>query len=137
MYKRQSLDYTLRDGLIGSTYNVSGWDYQETTIGLRNLTGRVNADGTVTFWATTSTTSGSGDNGADPNQIVTIIDSLGATALPSESFSVFDAPAAGLRYGGVAYAAPEASTWIMMMAGFASLGYAASRRAWKARALPA
>jgi hypothetical protein len=125
-----SLDYTLQAGLIGSTYNVPGWDYAETTIGLRNLTGEVNANGTVTFWATTSTSSGSGDNGADPNEIVTITDSLGATSLPNESFSVFDGPEAGLRYGGVAYAAatPELSTWGMMFAGFGALALLATRR---------
>lgn len=123
-----SLDYTLRDGLIGSTYDVAGWNYEETTIGLRDLTGRINADGTVTFWATTSTSSASGDNGADPNEIVTITDSLGALTLPGESFSVFDGPQAGLRYGGVAFAAaPEASTWAMMTLGFAALGIAAVR----------
>ncbi len=101
---------------------------------MRNLTGRVNADGTVTLWATTATASGSGDNGADPNAIVTISDTLSSLSLPnSESFSVFDGPVAGLRYGGVAFAAPEASTWAMMAIGFAGLGYAASRRTRKAR----
>ena len=88
-----SLDYTLQAGLIGDTYSVPGWDFGETTIGLRNLTGEVNANGTVTFFATTSTTSGSGDNGADPNEIVKITDVLGDTSLPtSEKFSVFDGP---------------------------------------------
>jgi hypothetical protein len=130
-----SLDYTLQLGLIGSTYNVDGWDYEETTVGLRNLTGRVNADGTVTLWATTSTSSDSNDNGADPNEIVTITDLLGATSLPGESFSVFDGPEAGLRYGGVAFAAaPELSTWGMMFAGFGALALLAVRR--RATGLP-
>jgi hypothetical protein len=126
-----SLDYTLRAGLIGDTYNVSGWDYTETSVGLRNLTGELNKNGTVTFWATTSTTSSSGDNGADPNQIVEITDSLSAMSLPgSETFSTYDGPQAGLRYGGVAFAAaPEASTWAMMLIGFAGLGVGAYRRA--------
>jgi hypothetical protein len=125
-----SLDYTLQAGLIGNTYNVPGWNFEETTIGLRNLTGEVNADGTVTLWATTATTSGSGDNGADPNEIVKITDVLGDTALPgSESFSVFDGPVAGLRYGGVAFAAvPEASTWAMLLLGFAGLGFMGYRK---------
>jgi hypothetical protein len=57
--------------------------------GLRNLTGRVNQDGTVTIWAITSTVSGSGDQGADPNQLVMITDRLAATAaLAGESFAV-------------------------------------------------
>ena len=123
-----SLDYTLQSGLIGDTYTVPGWNFGETTIGLRNLTGQVNANGTVTFWATTSTSSGSGDNGADPNEIVEITDALGQTSLPtSESFSVFDGPEAGLRYGGVAFAAPEPATWAMLLLGFAGLGFAGYR----------
>src|ERR1700677_4704309 len=32
-----SLDYTLQAGLIGDMYSVPGWDFEETTIGLRNL----------------------------------------------------------------------------------------------------
>jgi hypothetical protein len=124
-----SLDYTLQAGLIGDTYTVPDWDFEETTIGLRNLTGEVNANGTVTFWATTSTSSGSGDNGADPNEIVEITDALGDTSLPTtESFSVFDGPVAGLRYGGVAFAAPEPSTWAMLLFGFAGLGFAGYRK---------
>ena len=125
-----SLDYTLQAGLIGDTYSVPGWDYGETTIGLRNLTGTVNANGTVTLWATTGTVSGSGDNGADPNQIVKITDVLGDTALPtSEAFSVFDGPVAGLRYGGVAFAAaPEPSTWAMLLLGFGGLGFVGYRK---------
>jgi hypothetical protein len=92
-----SLDYTLQAGLIGDTYSVPGsvpgWDYGETTIGLRNLTSEVNVNGTVTFSATTATTSGSGDNGADPNEIVKITDALDDTSLPTgETFSVFDGP---------------------------------------------
>jgi hypothetical protein len=56
--------------------------------GLRNLTGRVNRDGTVTIWAITSTVSGNGDQGADPNKLVMIKDKLAATALPAgESFT--------------------------------------------------
>jgi hypothetical protein len=72
---------------------------------LRDLAGRINSDGTITLWADTSTISASGDNGADPNEIVQITDLLGATSLPfSEKFSVLDGPQYGLWYGGVAYA---------------------------------
>jgi len=123
------LDYTLQSNLIGRTYHVPGWDFEETTVGLRNLAGRLNADGTVTLWGTTSTTSGSGDNGADPNEIVVITDSLAATSLPgSEHFSVFDSPKVGLRYGGVGYVTgasagvPEPSTWAMTALGLGALG---------------
>jgi PEP-CTERM motif len=125
-----SLDYTLQAGLIGDTYSVPGWNFGETTIGLRNLSAKLNADGTVTFWATTSTSSDSGDNGADPNQIVEITDALGDTSLPTgEKFSVFDGPVAGLRYGGVAFAAaPEPSTWAMLLLGFGGLGFVGYRK---------
>jgi hypothetical protein len=58
------------------------------TDGLRNLTGRVHRDGSVTIWAVTSTVSGSGDQGADPNKLVAIIDNLAATSLPAgETFT--------------------------------------------------
>ncbi len=127
------LDYTLRTGLIGDPYGVTGWNYEETAIGLRNLTARFDGNGDITFWATTATSSSSGDNGADPNQIVEITDALAATTLPTnESFAVFDPAKAGLRYGGVAYATPEPSTWAMIALGFAGLGWAA-RRGAKAR----
>ena len=132
------LDYTLKSGLIGQTYSVTGWNYQETTVGLRNLTGKVNANGTVTLFATTATTSGSGDNGADPNEIVDITDLLSSTTLPNnEAFSVLDGPVAGLRYGGVAYAAPEASTWAMLILGFAGLGFMGYRKGRAAKAATA
>jgi hypothetical protein len=75
------------------------------TIGLRNMDGVVNqAAGTVTLWAVTSTLSASGDNGADPNKVVTITDQLSATTLPAnESFSVVVGPTYGTVYRGVAH----------------------------------
>jgi len=125
------LDYVLRNQLIGSTYNVSGTISGQTgssgpvtTIGLRNLAGRVNADGTVSLFATTATTSNSGDTGADPNEVVTISDLLSQTILPAnEAFSVFDGPQYGTRYGGVALApVPEPGAWALMLFGFGALG---------------
>jgi hypothetical protein len=84
------LAYTLQAGLnLGQPYNVSGYPaginaatglpWAPATDGLRNITGRVNRNGTVTIWAITSTVSGSGDQGADPNKLVTITDELGAS----------------------------------------------------------
>jgi hypothetical protein len=47
----------------------------------------VNRDGTATIWAVTSTVSGSGDQGADPNKLVEITDPLATTApAAGESF---------------------------------------------------
>lgn len=99
------LDYVLTNNLIGTSYTLTGYDGQYptvTTVGLRNLSGVVNGN-TVTLWATTSTSSGSGDQGADPNEVVTITDYLPATTLPNESFGVLGAATYGSVYRGVAY----------------------------------
>jgi hypothetical protein len=54
---------------------------------VRNITGHVNRDGTATVWGITSTVSGSGDQGADPNKLVAITDRLSATSpAGNESF---------------------------------------------------
>jgi hypothetical protein len=44
--------------------------------------GKIHRDGTVSLYATTSTISAGGDQGADPNKLVTVTDVLGATSLP-------------------------------------------------------
>jgi hypothetical protein len=68
---------------------ATGLPWAPAADGLRNITGRGNPNGTVTIWAITSTVSGNGDQGADPNQLVTITDNLAATTLPaSEQFEV-------------------------------------------------
>jgi hypothetical protein len=85
-----TLAYTLQTGLnLGVPYTVSGYPtgnnsvthlpWAPATAGLRNVTGRVNGDGTVTIYAITSTVSGSGDQGADPNQLVKVTDNLSNT----------------------------------------------------------
>jgi hypothetical protein len=86
--------------VAGNTVDVGPW--APANDGLRNLTGRVNANGTVTLWATTSTVSGSGDQGADPNSLVTTTDPTGATTLPAgESFSTVVTPTYGQVVRGV------------------------------------
>jgi hypothetical protein len=103
-----NLAYTLKNGLdLGVPYAVpnsaagdvyptgnndgvggTGFPWAPATDGLRNITGVVNGDGTVTIYAITSTVSGSGDQGADPNKLVTITDTLSDSSLPAaESFS--------------------------------------------------
>jgi len=94
-----TLAYTMQAGLaLGAPYTVknyptgnntlTGLPWSPATDGLRNITGRVNRDGTATIWAITSTVSGSGDQGADPNRLVMITDKLAATTLPAgESFT--------------------------------------------------
>ncbi|HUN27885.1 MAG TPA: hypothetical protein VMU67_16405 [Steroidobacteraceae bacterium] len=105
------LDYVLTNGLIGLVDpSLNGYDgpYPAvTTIGLRNLTGVVNREGTVTLWATTATSSASGDSGADPNRVVRITDELAATTMTTqiaaEQFATIAGPTYGTVYRGVAY----------------------------------
>jgi hypothetical protein len=106
------LAYTLTSGLgLGVPYTVAGYPtgnnsgtggtgfpWAPATDGLRNITGVVNGDGTATIYAITSTISGSGDQGADPNRLVVITDNLSSTTLPSkESFTTLKTA----RYGEV------------------------------------
>ena len=113
------LAYTLQNGLdLGQSYAVAGYPtgnndtmggsglpWAPATDGLRNISGRVNHDGTVTIYATTSPVSGSGDQGAAPNKVVAITDWLGADS-PAvagyESFRTIAPAQYGVRYGGVA-----------------------------------
>ncbi len=103
------LDYVLQSGLnLGTPYQVapdhrgdryptglnstdSGTDlpWAPATDGLRGLTGHVNPNGTVSLWASTSTVSGSGDQGADPNKLVKITDNLGATSASQVTYERF------------------------------------------------
>ena len=78
--------YVLQDGLnIGVPYSVPNYpaSIDPATGGCRNITGRRNGDGTVTIYATTSTISNNGDQGADPNKLVKVTDLLSATTLPA------------------------------------------------------
>jgi hypothetical protein len=79
--------YTVKDYPTGNN-PATGLPWSPATDGLRNLTGRVNRDGTVTIWAITSTVSGNGDQGADPNKLVMIKDRVAATTVPAgETFT--------------------------------------------------
>jgi hypothetical protein len=109
------LAYTLQSGLnLGQPYTVPGYPTGTNTVtglpwapatdGLRNLTGRVNPDGTVTIWAISSTVSGSGDQGADPDKLVAITDQAGATTLPAaEHFQTVRTAQAGTVLRGVSF----------------------------------
>jgi hypothetical protein len=109
------LAYTLQKGLnLGKPYTVPGYptaDNPATGLpwapaadGLRNIVGRVNGNGTASIWAVTSTVSGDGDEGADPNRLVAITDNLGATTpAPSEGFSTVRAAGAGEVLRGVSF----------------------------------
>ena len=117
------LAYTLQNGLaLGTPYTVAGYPvgdnaatslpWAPATDGLRNLTGRVNRDGSVTLYAVTSTVSGSGDQGADPNQLVSITDRPAAAAPSSrEQFTSVLAPKYGQAVRGVTLAPDSHWRW--------------------------
>jgi hypothetical protein len=82
--------YTLQKNLLlGKPYTVKGYPsgtnsatslpWAPAADGLRNITGRVLSNGDVQIWGITSTVSGSGDQGADPNSLVTVTDVLANT----------------------------------------------------------
>jgi hypothetical protein len=104
--------YTLQNGLgLGTTIAVPGMpdSLRPANDGLRTLTGRVNGDGTATLWAVTSTVSAEVDQGADPNQLVAITDSVASRTLPaSESFRVLQTAPYGQALRGVVFV-PAAS----------------------------
>ena len=102
---------------LGQPYDVPGYPlgdnaatglpWAPATDGLRNISGRVNPNGTVTIWAVTSTVSGGGDQGGDPNQLVSITDRPTASApAAAEQFETVMAP----RYGQVVRGVSPAPT---------------------------
>ena len=114
------LAYTLTAGLdLGVPYTVTGYPtgnnsgtggtgfpWAPATDGLRNITGVVNGDGTATIYAITSTISGSGDQGADPNKLVAITDNLsagGPTPPSGESFTTLKSAGNGEVLRGVSF----------------------------------
>jgi hypothetical protein len=118
------LAYVLTNGLqLGTPYTVPGYPtglnagsadasnpdglpWSPATDGLRNLTGQVNPDGTVTIWAITSTVSGAGDTGADPNKLVVITDKVRDTTAAeaaNEKFQTLEAAGFGEVLRGVSW----------------------------------
>ena len=115
------LDYVLRTnlGLSAPTpYVVNGTGgsfYRTAPDGLRNITGRNNGDGTVTIFAITSTASSSSDvtagnaafdEGCDPNQMVSITDTIANTSPSvgaSESFTLLQTAQYGQVLRGVCF----------------------------------
>ena len=100
-----SLAYTLQNGLnLGQPYAVANYptSLNPSTDGLRNIAGKINGNGTVTIYAITSTVSSNGDQGADPNKLVAITDTIAATTLPAgEQFTTLRSANAGEVLRGV------------------------------------
>ena len=124
------LAYVLKNGLnLGVNYTVTGGlnadgsvnprggsnAYTTATDGLLNIAGRVNGDGTVTIYAMTSTVStGTGDQGADPNKLVSITDTLAytnAAQASSEGFAELRTAAYGEVLRGIAVALIRSEQW--------------------------
>jgi hypothetical protein len=96
------LAYTLQTGLeLGVPYTVNNYPtgtntatklpWAPATDGIRNITGSADFFGHVVIYGITSTVSGSGDQGADPNRLVAVIDDIAntdATKAANEKFSI-------------------------------------------------
>ncbi len=110
------LAYTLQNGLkLGTPYNINGYPsgtnaatglpWAPSSDGLRNITGRVES-GVATIWAITSTVSGNGDTGADPNQLVAISDTVkntDPTVAAAEKFALLRTAGFGGVLRGVSF----------------------------------
>lgn len=100
-------DYTLNAGLgLGVPYTakglptgtnaVTGTPWTPAVDGIRNFTGTVNRNGTVTLYGVTTSIGGVSDYGADPNKLVSVTDSVAATAQPAgEQYSTLETAATG------------------------------------------
>jgi hypothetical protein len=115
--KTWSLAYILQTGLeLGIPYTVNNYPtgtntatklpWSPATDGIRNITGSV--DGAkVTIYGITSTVSGSGDQGADPNRLVAVTDVLSntdATKAAAEQFTIVRKTGFAEVLRGVSYA---------------------------------
>jgi hypothetical protein len=97
--QKWALAYVLQNGLeLGVPYTVAGYPsgnntatglpWAPATDGLRNITGYT-ADDLVVVYGITSTVSGSGDQGADPNKLVGVLDVLSNTDPGFASYETF------------------------------------------------
>jgi hypothetical protein len=100
------LKYTIPASSIPG-YNVGGIGNLQA-VGLRNISGITLDNGVVTIYAVTSTGGQTlNDEGADPNQLVSVTDPVAAKTLPaSASFTVIRTAAYGNVLRGVAVLSP-------------------------------
>ena len=105
------LDYTLTAGLdLYQPKIVPDYPVATYTTGLRNMTGKVNEDGTVTIYAITSQFSSMSGGEPDPTRLVTIRDRLSAMTAPAadtddgpETFVTLQVSKVGEAIRGVAF----------------------------------
>ncbi|HEX3373976.1 MAG TPA: hypothetical protein VHS13_07170 [Edaphobacter sp.] len=100
--KTWNLAYVLQTGLdLGIPYTVTNYPtgnnpatnlpWAPATDGIRNITGSVDKNGKATIYGITSTVSGNGDQGADPNRLVAVTDDLSntnAAKAANENFTI-------------------------------------------------
>ena len=108
-------DYTLNAGLdLGVPYTVpglptgvnpiTGTPWTPAVDGIRNFTGKVNRDGTVSLYGVTTSVGGVSDYGADPNKLVSVTDKVAATSLPAgEKYRTLKTASAGDVMRGVSF----------------------------------
>src|SRR5208337_4858338 len=104
--------YTIQAGLnLYQPQTISGYPVSTYPTGLRNMTGSVNGDGTVTIYAITAQYSTISGGEPDPTSLVGITDSLAATTLPaSEQFVTLQNSGTPEVYRGVAFIPPAVGT---------------------------
>ena len=99
------LVYTLQDGLrLNQLQTIDGYPVQSATTGLRNMTGAINHDGSVTIYAVTAQFSSISGGEPDPTRLVTITDQIGATKpWHDEEFETLAVSRPGEVFRGVAF----------------------------------
>ncbi|AXC14645.1 Glycerophosphoryl diester phosphodiesterase [Acidisarcina polymorpha] len=111
------LAYVLQKGLrLGGPNLITGYPtginaatglpWAPAADGLRNITGKVLPGGKVSIWGVTSTISGNGDTGADPNTLDQVIDVLANTdpsVAAGESFVRLRHAKSGEVYRGISF----------------------------------
>lgn len=109
--------YVIQNGLnLGVPYTVAnyptgtntatGLPWAPATDGLRNITGLVGPGNVAAIWGVTSTVSGNGDQGADPNKVVVVLDRVentDATKGALTSFFEFQQAGSGEVLRGVSF----------------------------------
>lgn len=101
-----TVPYTV-PGYPTGTNPATGGPWAPATDALRNLTEKVNRDGTVTVWASTSTGNGNADPGADPNRLVKVSDRLNSAAAGPDQFTTVRQARFGEVLRGVSFTRPR------------------------------